>query len=193
MADAVAPQGQVAGLEPIAEPMAGTASAAAATAAHGGAHDAAPAHASASAHPAPQAAAHGNKLAESHGESVAGGDKAPEGHADKPAEGAGATAHAGVTWQSCREALFAQSGALAQLSNPFDPANTVLGTKCEKRNAATRGLVLVEKGVPPPPGTTGAMTWAVLEDGDLVAKGLQLRIQVCDAGGYLLKVAEVKL
>ncbi len=33
----------------------------------------------------------------------------------------------------------------------------------------------------------------MLEDADLVTKGLHLRIQVCDAGGYLVKVAEVTL
>lgn len=97
-----------------------------------------------------------------------------------------------VTWQSCREALFGQSGALADLSNPFDPANTVLGARCEKRMAATRGFVLVDKGVAPP-GASGSAAWAPLQDSDLIAKGLALRIQVCDAGGYVVKVAEVTL
>lgn len=127
------------------------------------------------------------------------GDKPVVAHADKVAPATAATAEpaasaqAQVTWKTCHEALFAQSGALANLSNPFDAANTVLGTRCEKRNPATRGLVLVEKGGAPPPGTSGSLTWAALEEADPIAKGVQLRIQVCDAGGYLVKVAEVKL
>ncbi len=122
-------------------------------------------------------------------QTVAGASAATEGSPAEPA----ASAQAQVTWKTCHEALFAQSGALANLSNPFDAANTVLGTRCEKRNLATRGLVLVEKGVAPAPGTSGSLSWAALEEADPIARGLQLRIQVCDAGGYLVRVAEVKL
>lgn len=97
------------------------------------------------------------------------------------------------TWQAYREALFGATGPFAKMTNPFNPANTVLGTKCERKSAATRGHVLVEKGTSPPPGVTGSVSWGPLEDKELMAKGLLLRVQVCDAGGYTVKVAEVTL
>ena len=98
-----------------------------------------------------------------------------------------------ATWQACREALFAAGGPFEQLRNPFNEANTVLGTKCERKSAATRGHVLVEKGTAPPAGVSGSTSWGPLEDKEVLAKGLLLRIQVCDAGGYAIKVAEVTL
>lgn len=103
------------------------------------------------------------------------------------------TERAPPTWQACREALFGAAGPFAKMTNPFNPANTVLGTKCERKSAATRGHVLVEKGTSPPPGVTGNVSWGPLEDKELIAKGLLLRVQVCDAGGYPVKVAEVTL
>lgn len=96
-------------------------------------------------------------------------------------------------WQACREALLGPEGPLATLRNPFNADNTVLGIKCERKSAATRGHVLVDKGTPPPQGVSGNMTFAPLEAKDTVAKGTVLRIQVCDAGGYAIKVAEVTL
>lgn len=98
-----------------------------------------------------------------------------------------------ATWQACREALFGPQGPFAQMRNPFNAANTVLGTQCQRKSAATRGHVLVEKGTPPPQGVTGNMSWSPLEGKEALAKGLALRVQVCDAGGYAIKVAEVTL
>lgn len=96
-------------------------------------------------------------------------------------------------WQACREALLGPEGPLAALRNPFNADNTVLGTKCERMSAATRGHVLVHKGTQPPQGMSGNMTFAPLEAKDALAKGTVLRIQVCDAGGYAIRVAEVTL
>ncbi len=109
------------------------------------------------------------------------------------APGASAEVPVPATWQACREALFAAGGPFEQLRNPFNEANTVLGTKCERKSAATRGHVLVEKGTPPPQGVTGSVTWSPLEGKDALAKGLALRVQVCDAGGYSIRVTEVTL
>ena len=35
------------------------------------------------------------------------------------------------------------------------------------------------------------MYWSPLEEKDALFKGLALRVQVCDAGGYAIKVVEV--
>ncbi len=103
----------------------------------------------------------------------------------------GAQDAAPATWQACRDALFGPEGPFAQMRNPFNAANTVLGTQCQRKSAATRGHVLVHKGTPPPQGVAGSMFWSPLEEKDALVKGLALRVQVCDAGGYAIKVAEV--
>jgi hypothetical protein len=105
----------------------------------------------------------------------------------------GAQDAAPATWQACRETLFGAAGPFAQMRNPFNAANTVLGTQCQRKSAATRGHVLVDKGTPPPQGVAGTMYWSPLEGQEALVKGLNLRVQVCDAGGYAIKVAEVTL
>jgi hypothetical protein len=138
-------------------------------------------------------AAHGDKPAAEGGDAHAP-ESAQALAASGPAPAASAPGQpAAPTWQACRQALFAQGGPLAGLANPFNAKNTVLGTRCERKSAATRGHVLVEKGTPPPPGMPGSVSWGPLEDKEPIAKGLMLRIQVCDAGGYAIKVAEVTL
>ncbi len=109
------------------------------------------------------------------------------------ATAAGASEPVAATWQACREALFGPGGPFANMHNPFNPANTVLGIKCERRSAATRGHVLLEKRTPLPPGVIGHAAWSVLENKDVLTQGLMLRVQVCDAGGYVVRVAEVTL
>lgn len=98
-----------------------------------------------------------------------------------------------TSWATCREALFTAGGPLSHLSNPFLTSNPVSGNKCEKGNPGTRGLVVLEKGTPAPPGLPPGVSWSPLEDGEPMARGLMLRVKVCDAGGYLIRVAEVQL
>jgi hypothetical protein len=108
--------------------------------------------------------------------------------ADEPEAPAVAT-----NWVTCREALFTAGGPLSHLSNPFDANNPVAGSRCEKKSAATRGLVFLEKGTPSPPGMPPNVSWTPLQDDEPVARGLMLRVQACDAGGYPIRIAEVKL
>lgn len=128
------------------------------------------------------------KAGEGPGEQIeesapAAAQAAPAAAADPPAP----------TWKACRDALFAAGGPMAGLTNPFNVANGVIGPKCERKSALTRGVVLVDKGTPTPPGTAAPVVWSPIEEGEAVVKGLMLRVRVCDAGGYALAVAEVTL
>ena len=96
-------------------------------------------------------------------------------------------------WGRCRQALLAEGGPLAQLSNPFNPLNPVLGQRCEKKNPNARGVVTLEKGTPSLPGMPASVSWQPLADEEALVRGMLLRVQACDAGGYALKIAEIKL
>lgn len=96
-------------------------------------------------------------------------------------------------WANCRLALFAAGGPFAELTNPFNALNPVIGAKCEKKNPAARGLVTLEKGTPSIPGMPVNVSWEPLSDDQTLVRNMMLRVQVCDAGGYALKIAEVKL
>lgn len=96
-------------------------------------------------------------------------------------------------WGSCRQALLAEGGLFAQLSNPFGPQNPVVGPRCDKKNPNARGVVMLEKGTSSLPGMPAHVTWELLSDEDALVRGMLLRVQACDAGGYALKIAEIKL
>ena len=118
--------------------------------------------------------------------------------ASSPAKAAGPAVPAPVpgkaaTWSSCREALLSPGGPLADLVNPFDRFNLVTGSKCERKTPLSRGLVVLEKGTAAPPGMPAGMTWTGLADDEPLVRGLVLRVQVCDEGGYPLRIAELKL
>ena len=97
------------------------------------------------------------------------------------------------TWEGCQAALLSEKGPLGSAKNPFDAAQPVLGAKCDRSDLSTRGLVVVEKGTPAPPGAPPAISFGPMENGEKLSKDLPLRILVCDKGAYALKVAEVKL
>jgi hypothetical protein len=121
-------------------------------------------------------------------------DKAAEAHAQgQPNPLEDCSSEGEKTWEQCRKALAGTNGPLHGLSNPFDPSLGVIGPKCEKGNLNTRGLVVVEKGTPAPPGAPPSVSFGPFEDSDKLTREMPARILVCDKGGYALKVAEVKL
>jgi hypothetical protein len=96
-------------------------------------------------------------------------------------------------WGPSRQALLAEGGPLAQLSNPFGRQNPVLGQRCDKKNPSARGVVTLEKGTPSLPGMPASVSWEPFADDESLVRGMLLRVQACDAGGYVLKIAEIKL
>ena len=154
-------------------------------------------------HSASAAAAHeaqeGSSAASSAESSAGTASAAPAAPAASAAVVLAATSAASAasvpapTWGKCRQALLAKGGPLAEAKNPFNPKESVLGTKCERDKPLTRGQVVVEKGTSPPAGISGSVTYGAIEDSEPMVKGLMLKILVCDKGSYPIKVAEVKL
>lgn len=116
--------------------------------------------------------------------------KAP---ADCIVEGAAAQNAPPVTWAQCRERLLDEQGPLADLHNPFGGQAPVLATACERGHYAGRGAVAIEKGTSSPPGFPPAVSYEPLDDGQIMARGLMLRVLVCDPSGYGVRIGEVKL
>ena len=149
----------------------------------------------ASADPAQQPAS----SAEAHAPESAASSAGAASSAALPATGAVA-AHAASaasappsTWAKCKHALVSPGGPLAEAVNTVNPKEPVLGVKCERDKPLTRGQVVVEKGTSPPPGISGSVAYAAIEDSEPMVKGLMLKILVCDKGSYAIKVLEVKL
>lgn len=100
-------------------------------------------------------------------------------------------AGAGSSWAACRAGLVAPGGPLAGLPNPFDARQAFFAAQCDRTNLATRGAIVVEKGYAPVPGAPVA--YGPLEDGEVLARGLLLRVLACDKGAFSIRVGELKL
>ena len=98
-----------------------------------------------------------------------------------------------LTWAQCREQLWGAQGPMAGLSNPFGAKSPIWVGGCERGHFADRGALVVEKGTSSPPGFPPTVSYAPLGDDAPIAKGLMLRVVVCDPSGYGVRVGEVKL
>ena len=95
------------------------------------------------------------------------------------------------TWLSCRNALLTEGGPLHGFVNPFDSEYPVFGDKCERKNTATRGIIVVQESLKGPPGQPAA--FAPMPPTRPLEKDLGFRVIVCDKGSFPIKVGESKL
>ena len=95
------------------------------------------------------------------------------------------------TWLSCRNALLAEGGPLHGFVNPFDSEYPVFGDKCERKNTATRGIIVVQESLKVPPGQPAA--FGPMSPTRPLEKDLGFRVIVCDEGSFPIKVGESKL
>jgi hypothetical protein len=98
-----------------------------------------------------------------------------------------------LTWSQCRERVFGEQGPLAGMRNPFSAQASVMTAACERGHYAGRGAVVIEKGTASPPGFPPSVSYEPLQDGQIMVKGLMLRVLVCDPSGHGVRIGEVKL
>lgn len=103
----------------------------------------------------------------------------------------GAVASGAATWQSCREALALEGGPLHGYVNPFSDEYAVFNEKCDRKNIATRGAIVVEEALKVPSGQPAA--FAPMQDGRPLEKELAFRVTICDKGSFPIKIGEAKL
>lgn len=110
--------------------------------------------------------------------------------AGQPADKA-APAKAGITWQSCRDALGREGGPLHGYVNPFSDEYAVFNEKCDRKNIATRGAIIVEEAQKVPPGQPAV--YSPMLDERPLEKELAFRVTICDKGSFPIKIGEAKL
>mgnify|MGYP003337414166 FL=1 len=76
--------------------------------------------------------------------------------------------------------------------NPFFNTPQKLAGACNPSDRSLVGALVLEKLTPPPPGSPVPFVAEALNEGDLITQKLQVRITVCDKGGYPIKVGEVE-
>jgi hypothetical protein len=110
---------------------------------------------------------------------------------DKPAEGADADSKVPGTWGACLAHLQSSSELKGLVNTFFDKPLHVV-EKCDKNDLSTRGAISFSNLVATPPGSAVPMVVNPMKDEDAIDGKLQIRVVVCDKGGYPIKVGELE-
>ncbi len=85
-----------------------------------------------------------------------------------------------MTWGACRDALFAASGPLANITNSFSKDNHLYTSACDRNDLLTLGALVFEKGTPKPDGS--GFTYSAIADDEKLDQPVPMRLTVCVRG-----------
>ena len=95
-------------------------------------------------------------------------------------------------WGACREALQQQAAPLGQTRNAFTGKTVRFVARCDPDDRSSVGEFVIEKLVPTPPGSALPVVVSPLADQDSIDSRQNVRVSVCDKGGYTIRVAETE-
>ena len=95
-------------------------------------------------------------------------------------------------WGDCFEAILENVKELQNQSNAFTGQPIEFIAKCDPKDRATAGSIVLEKNVPTPPGSAIPLTTSQLVSMDAIDTKILLKLTVCDKGGYPIKVDELE-
>ncbi|NDE26044.1 MAG: hypothetical protein EB002_13605, partial [Betaproteobacteria bacterium] len=93
-------------------------------------------------------------------------------------------------WGECVKELSESVEPLNKLINPFTNKPVQFVAKCDPKDPLTIGGIFLEKLVPTPPGSAIPVVASQLVEMDAIDTKINLKITVCDKGGYSIKVDE---
>jgi len=93
------------------------------------------------------------------------------------------------TWGACLAHIL-QTTELKDQINPFFNAAPHFVAACDPKDRTLMGAILLEDLMPTPPGSATPFVASQLVEADAIDYKMQLRLSVCDKGGYAIKVAE---
>lgn len=93
------------------------------------------------------------------------------------------------TWGPCVKYLL-EATALKDQINPFFKAAPQLIAACVPTDRTVMGGIVIEDLMPTPPGSAVPFVASQLVDSDPIDYKMQIRVSVCDKGGYAIKISE---
>jgi hypothetical protein len=93
------------------------------------------------------------------------------------------------TWGACLADIMATTDLKDQI-NTFFNATPHFVAACVPSDRTLMGAILLEDLMPTPPGSATPFVASQLVETDAIDYKMQLRLSVCDKGGYAIKVAE---
>ena len=107
----------------------------------------------------------------------------------KPAADAKKDAPVLGTWGACYAYIMEKTELKDQI-NPYFNETPKFLAKCDPADRTVMGGFVLEDLMPTPPGSATPFVASQLVDTDAIDYKMQLRLSVCDKGGYAIKVAE---
>ena len=95
------------------------------------------------------------------------------------------------TWGACLAHLMAET-ELKDLRNPFFGELPQLAPQCAPSDRQIMGAIVLEDLMPTPPGSPVPFVVTPLVESDPIDYKMQIRITVCDKGGYPIKITELE-
>ena len=93
------------------------------------------------------------------------------------------------TWGACLTYILAETDLKDQVNAFFNkPPHFV--SACDPKDRTLMGAILLEDLMPTPPGSATPFVASQLLETDSIDYKMQLRLSVCDKGGYAIKIAE---
>ena len=93
------------------------------------------------------------------------------------------------TWGPCFSYIMAKS-VIKDLVNPFFNSPPKLIPQCVPSDRTVMGAFMIENLVATPPGSANPLVISPITDATPIDTKLQLRMSVCDKGGYAIKISE---
>jgi hypothetical protein len=93
------------------------------------------------------------------------------------------------TWGACLAHAMANTELKKQI-NPFFNETPQFIAKCDPADRTVMGGFVLEDLMPTPPGSATPFVASQLVETDAIDYKMQLRLSVCDKGGYAIKIAE---
>jgi hypothetical protein len=93
------------------------------------------------------------------------------------------------TWGACFAHIL-ETTELKDQINPFFNVAPHFVAACDPKDRTLMGAILLEDLMPTPAGSATPFVATQLVDADAIDYKMQLRLSVCDKGGYAIKVAE---
>lgn len=100
-----------------------------------------------------------------------------------------AKAGAPGTWGACLAYILADTPLKDQINTFFNKPPHFVAT-CDPKDRTLMGAILLEDLMPTPPGSATPFVASQLLETDSIDYKMQLRLSVCDKGGYAIKVAD---
>ena len=95
-----------------------------------------------------------------------------------------------MTWKNCIDALHAEGGLFADLSNVDDKNGKLFAAACDHDDLGSHGAIILEKGVAKAPPNSG-FDYAPIADSEPLNQLLPIRVSICGRAFSLIRIKEV--